>query len=63
MEIEFTYDVVAYGDNQVVFLIRLANNKDPFEDRFDTIQEVRKALNNNPNDLIFFSSELLREIF
>jgi hypothetical protein len=62
MEIEFTYDVVAYGDDQVVFLIRLANNKDPFEDRFDTIQEVRKALNNNPNDVVYFSSELLREI-
>ena len=59
---EFTYDVAVNGD-QVVYLIRLANDKDPSEDRFDTIQEVRKFLNNNPNDVIYFSSELLREIF
>lgn len=62
---EFTYDVVSYGDDKVVFLVRLANDNDPYEDRFDTIQQVKDAIKlgeNTGSDVIYFSSELLNTL-
>jgi hypothetical protein len=63
MVVEYTYDEISFGDgDSIVFLIRLANDSDPFEDRFDTIKEVGKALEDNLNSNIYFSSELLMDI-
>ncbi len=60
---EYTYDIVRRDSFPTQILIRLANSNDSEEDKFDTLQECRKSVNNHLRMDVFISSEILNSLF
>ena len=60
---EFTFDVIREDSQDNKILIRYAREDEPSEDKFDTLNEVRQCLYHYLKKDLFYSSEILNELF
>lgn len=60
---EYTYDIIRRDSFPSQILIRLANDSDKEADKFDSLRECRKSVNNYLRMDVFISSEILNDLF
>ncbi len=61
--IEYTYEEIKNERGEVIFLIRLANDKDLAEDKFKTLKECKIALGSLSYDKLYYSTQLIAKTF